>query len=259
MSLADQIRDLADRVQEGLRISWDFYDHTSASWEATKEFAQAGHAVNIRARETGATLGAADVDLMAQRYVKVNLAEAVFKDLASLLEDWVFGLLELWLLAYPKGIPNKERKPVPLADLLEATDLDALIRDVVRREVLSIAYKRPDDWFEYLDNRVDLGCPTADRIQDLAEIKVSRDVLVHNRGIVNKAYLEKTGDRARFTEGDRLDVPEPYLLASLRLVQGVIGDMAASAIKGDVVHLPALENAVVRPTPRRSPSVQVRV
>jgi hypothetical protein len=55
-------------------------------------------------------------------------------------------------------------------------------------------------------------------------------VLTHNRGIANRAYLEKTGDRAGFTDGDRLDVPEPYLLTSLRLVQGVIQDMAASAI-----------------------------
>ncbi len=55
-------------------------------------------------------------------------------------------------------------------------------------------------------------------------------MLIHNRGIVNRAYLEKTGTRARFTDGDRLDVPEPYLLASFKLVQGVIGDMAASAV-----------------------------
>jgi hypothetical protein len=38
------------------------------------------------------------------------------------------------------------------------------------------------------------------------------------------------GDRARFADGDRLNVPEPYLLTSLRLVHGVIQDMAVSAI-----------------------------
>jgi hypothetical protein len=86
------------------------------------------------------------------------------------------------------------------------------------------------DEIRSLADRVDLGCPTADQTQDLAEIKASRDVLVHNSGIVNSAYLEKAGDRARFMVGDRLDVPEPYLLTSLRLVQGVIQDMAASAM-----------------------------
>jgi hypothetical protein len=230
MPLADQIRGLADRVHDGLRISWDFYDHTKASWEATREFAHAGHTVNIRDRQTGAILGATELDGLAQHYVMVNLAESVFKDLASLLEDWVFGLLEVWLMAFPKGIPNKERKPVPLADLLEAADFDTILRDVVRRELLSISYKRPAEWFAYLHDRVDLGFPTADQIKDLAEIKASRDVLIHNRGIVNRAYLEKTGDRARFADGDRLDVQEPYLLASMRLVQGVIQDMATSAI-----------------------------
>jgi hypothetical protein len=230
MALAEEIRDLADRVLRDLRASRDFYEHTKAAWRVTQEFAHEGHPHNIQDTETGAMLSATDLDVFGERYVRTRLAEAVFKDLASLLEDWVFGLLELWLLAYPKGIPNKERKPVPLADLLEAADLDAVLRDVVRREVLGIAYKRPAEWFEYLHDRVDLGCPTADQIQDLTEIKASRDVLVHNRSIVNKAYIEKAGDRARFTLGDRLDVPEPYLLASLRLVQGVIQDMATSAI-----------------------------
>jgi hypothetical protein len=230
MALADEIRNLADRVLQDLRALRDFYEHTKASWHVTQRFAHEGHPHNIQDTETGAILSATDLDVVGDRYVRMHLAEAVFKDLASRLEDWVFGLLELWLLAYPKGIPNKERKPVSLADLLEAADLDGLIRDEVRREVLSIAYKRPAAWFEYLHDRVDLGRPTADQIQDLAEIKASRDVLVHNRGIVNKAYLEKAGDRARFADGDWLDVPEPNLLASLRLVQGVIGDMAASAI-----------------------------
>jgi hypothetical protein len=229
MPLADQIRDLADRVQRDLRASRDYYEHTKASWNTTREFAHAGRAVNIRDIETDVVLSAAELDELTQRYVSVHLAESVFKDLASLLEDWVFGLLEVWLLVYPKGIPNKERKPVPLADLLEAADFDTILRDVVRKELLAISYKRPAEWFAYLHDRVDLGFPTAEQIQDLAEIKASRDVLIHNRGIVNRAYLEKTGDRARFTDGARLDVPEPYLLASLRLVQSVIGDMAASA------------------------------
>ena len=140
MTLADQIRDLADRVQRDLRASRDYYEHTKASWLATREFTHAGQAANIRDMETGALLSAAELDALALRYVGVHLAQSVFKDLASLLEDWVFGLLEVWLLDYPKGIPNKKDKPVPLADILDATDKDAIVRDVVGRELLSIAY-----------------------------------------------------------------------------------------------------------------------
>jgi hypothetical protein len=66
--------------------------------------------------------------------------------------------------------------------------------------------------------------------KDLAEIKASGDVLTHNRGIANQVHVEKAVDCARFADGDRLDIPEPYLLTSLRLVPSVIGDMAASAI-----------------------------
>jgi hypothetical protein len=208
MALAEEIRDLADRVSRDLRSSRDFYEHTSAAWRVTQQFAHAGHSLNIQDTETGAVLSPTDLDVVGERYVTVHIAQSAFKDLASLLEDWVFGLLKLWLLAYPKGIPHKKEKQVPLVDILEAADKDAIIQGVVARELLALAYKRPAEWFEYLRDRVDLGCPTADQIQDLAEIKASRDVLIHNRGIANRAYLDKAGDRARFRDGDRLDVPE---------------------------------------------------
>ncbi len=229
MPLAEDIRDLADLIQGDLRAARDFYEHSKDSWRVVQKFAHAGADVEIQNLQTGAILSASDLDNLAPTYVRVHLARSVFKDSASLLEDWILGLIRLWLLAYPKGIPNKEKKPVPLADILEAADKDAILRDVVSREVLMLAYKRPADWFEYLHDRVDLGCPTADQIKDLAEIKATRDVLIHNRGIVNRAYLDKTGHRARFSDGERLDVPEPYLLASWRLIDDMVRDMAAAA------------------------------
>jgi len=37
-------------------------------------------------------------------YVTVQLAESTFRDLSSLLEDWILGLIRLWLTAYPEDM-----------------------------------------------------------------------------------------------------------------------------------------------------------
>ncbi len=66
------------------------------------------------------------------------------------------------------------------------------------------------DWFAYFEKLAKLGCPTAGEIEHLAEIKASRDILVHNKGIVNATYVSKAGSRARFRDGERLEIPERY-------------------------------------------------
>ena len=75
----------------------------------------------------------------------------------------------------------------------------------------SLKYKRPADWFKDLNDRVNLNRLAAEQIERLAEIKASRDILVHNRRIVNETYCDKAGTRARYAVGQRLKIQEPYL------------------------------------------------
>ena len=42
---------------------------------------------------------------------------------------------------------------------------------------------------------VKLGCPTDDEIERIAEMKATRDLLIHNLGIANKTYLDKAGTK----------------------------------------------------------------
>jgi len=73
---------------------------------------------------------------------------------------------------------------------------------------------------------------TKDQIERLAEIKASRDILAHNRGIVN----EKPSGRARYEVGQRLEIPEPYLQESRTLIQNVVQDVSAAAIAKALGH-----------------------
>lgn len=59
--------------------------------------------------------------------------------------------------------------------------------------------------------------------------KATRDLVVHNGGIVNELYLQKAGEKARGKRGDQLVVNKKYFYGALAKMKKVSG-----AIKRDV-------------------------
>jgi hypothetical protein len=203
-----------------------------------------GRSVGIVNEASGEEVPVPDLELMAQRYVTVHLAESVFKGLAGLLEDWILGLARMWLTAYPVQLDTayndaadrsrsqrRDEIQVPLSEILSAPDRDAILGSVIERVVRELAYRRPALWFRFMDNRVNLGCPDENQRGALCEMKAARDVLEHNRGRVGPDYLEKAGPFARYAEGDILQIDEPYLMQCLALMQSIVEAMADAAIR----------------------------
>jgi hypothetical protein len=237
VALAQQIGDLADRISADLNAGHDYFEHTKVAWRLVQRLAdRPGHPIRIRNTDTGTVVGAAELAALAQTYLTGYLAESVFQHYVSLFEDFVFGLIGSWLSAYPNSLRGKDKdeddktgKSISLSIVLDAPDKDAIIRTVVARELDKLKYKRVAEWFVYLNRRVKLSLPTDDQIKKLAEIKASRDILVHNRGIINDTYLDKAGGLARFEVGAALEIQEPYLRDSWRLIHQVVRDLAAAA------------------------------
>jgi hypothetical protein len=171
---------------------------------------------------TGTVTTEAQLAAKARSYVSGVLAEATFQQFMSIFEFFFFDLLRLWLTAYPQSL---EKKEVRMKIVLDASSIGAVVRSVVDKELNEVAYKRPHEWFVYLDERAKLGCPTKDEIDRISEAKASRDVLAHNRGIANKTYESKSGATARYKDGDRVEIPEQ----TWELVRKVISDLSATS------------------------------
>jgi hypothetical protein len=244
MPLPIGVRALADRILVRLDESRDFYLHTQQAWRVVQQIAHEGRAVGIIDAASGQEVPAPDLEPLAQRYVTVYLAESAFRDLSGLLEDWIMGLARLWLTAYPVQLDvasnesagrsraqRREEIQVPLSEILAAPDRDAILGGVVGRVVRELAHQRPAQWFRFLDNRVNLGCPDESQRESLCELKAARDALEHNRGLVGPDYIEKAGPSARFTVGDTIEIDEPYLLGCFALLRNVVEAMAAAAIR----------------------------
>ena len=109
-------------------------------------------------------------------------------------------------------------------------DKDAIILYVVNSRLNEILYKRPVEWFDYLEGTVKLGCPSADEIERIAEAKATRDLLVHNRGVATPTYRAKAGRFARWEESERVDITEDYHRATWELLRKIVNDVCAAAV-----------------------------
>jgi hypothetical protein len=244
MTLPDEIRDLAERILGRLDEARDYYLHTREAWRVVQRVAQEGRSVGIVNSATGQDVPASDLKPIAQRYVSVHLTESVFKGLCGHLEDWVLGLARLWLTAYPVQLDaaynestersrsqRREEIQVPLSEILAAPDRAAILEGVVERVVRELAYRSPLQWFRFLDNRVNLGCPDDSQKGRLCEMKAARDTLEHSGGLVGSNYIDKAGTFARYAEGEMIQIEEPYLLDCFALLQAVVGAMTEAAFR----------------------------
>ena len=160
-------------------------------------------------------------------YVTEQLTEATFQQFILIFEYYFFDLLRLWLLAYPRNLMGKK---VDFKVVLDAPDKDAITLEVVNKELNDVLYERPTGWFAYLEEKVKLGCPSADEVDRIAEAKASRDVLVHNRGIAGKTYVSKSGNLARYQEGERIEIAQHYHRETWELIRKVVSDISDAAI-----------------------------
>ena len=242
MPLSDDIRSLADRVLGRLDEAREFYVHSRQAWRLVQQLARKGRPVGIVDLATKRQLPTGDLESHAQKYVTGKLVESTFRELSSLLEDWVLGLIRLWLTAYPEDIDlnfdpatgqrrgrKQEEVQIPLSRLLHLRDSAAILGGVIERVVRDLTYERPEKWFRYIDDRIGLGCPDTTQRTRLYEMKAARDCLEHNRGIINQDYLNKARTAARYAEGDFVQIDEPYLMDCFTLLRDVTVAMAGAA------------------------------
>ncbi len=226
MALAEEIESLRDRVLSDLNAAHDYYTDTKIAWNIVGRVIADGRTFSNRNMTTGTVTTHVELAGKSRGYVAEQLAEATFQQFISIFENYFFELVRLWLTAYPKNLSGKK---VDFEDVLDAPDKDTITALVVSRELNEILYKRPTGWFDYLEEKAKLGCPTADEIARIAEAKASRDVLVHNRGVTGKTYESKAGNLARHKDGQRIDIPEYYHRQTWELLRKVVTDISNAA------------------------------
>ena len=230
MPLADDIRALPDRTLAELNAAFDYYYHSEVGWGLANHALATNPTQPYQNPTTGTIVSGTDLIALSALYINRQLTEATFQQFLSIFEVFIGDLLRLWLTAYPRAIGGKTIEFKDALDALDAGDLPTLVSRLVDHEVAEVTYKSPRTVFQYIERRIGLPLPTTAEIDRLAEAKATRDVLVHNRGAVDAGYRLKAGALARFTVGQRIDIPKPYHRAAWQLVAKLAADIADAAV-----------------------------
>jgi len=159
-----------------------------------------------------------------------RLTNRSFKDIVAQLELFVAELLRLWLLNNTELIAAKG---LNVGTLLESQTLeeaqDAAVREAVESTIVDKMLGRPEKWFGYLKNQLRLRLDGRGEAS-FCEMKARRDVLEHNSGIVNAAYIDKAKVAPKYKVGDDVQLKDQDVDEAYHVTLHLIDAIAASAI-----------------------------
>jgi len=106
---------------------------------------------------------------------------------------YVSGLLAAIYQAKPEALKSNDH--VTMEFILQHTNLEELLGAITEKKVLEISFKGLMDLDKYISKH--LGFPLIDNENDLKRAAViieRRNLFTHNRGIINRRYLERVPD-----------------------------------------------------------------
>ena len=175
------------------------------------------------ARRAGLLVGDKPTDVGSRRGGPVESMRAFRQELALFLEmaltratdNFLFYLSELLTLAFKENPEmlkatlgqsgqgrGRQQEVVPLEDVLEYQTIDDLRQAIVERRVTNLSYRGMRSLAEYMDGQ--LGFAVFEHGDDLnraVDIVERRNLIVHNRAVVNRHFLTKVPDPTRYQLG----------------------------------------------------------
>ncbi len=227
MALIEEIEQLRSQCIAALEASHNYYSHTKHAWRFVQEAVRQGHTLSLRNQVTGNTVDGPMLSSLSQGYVTNELTSATFQHFVSLFDDFVNGFLRAWLTEHPDSLSDKQLK---FQSVLDSADKNEIVQFVIQKKVNDIAYDGVKERFIYLESIANLGCPNQECLDKLVEIKASRDILVHSKGIANSLYVKKSKNLSRYKEGQKLEIPDDYHLESWQFLNKVVNDIADAGL-----------------------------
>lgn len=154
---------------------------------------------------------------------KNYLSTSCLEKLVSIYEGYLFDLMKEIYLKYPQKLSSK--KQIAISSILEAINKEELVYVVIARELNEIKYQSLDKWHTKLCDLFAVEQIDDNLTKVMVEIKSTRDLIVHNDGIINEIYIEKTKEKARGEIGNKISCEGDYFKESWATVVGLMTDI----------------------------------
>ena len=152
-------------------------------------------------------------DDLKDRYAFLGLnklpIDAIYQ-LVTITETMLNDLLRAILIEFPKKIPNKRK--LEIDQILACDNLDQIKLAIVDAILNELAYKSPKEYADEFSFYTGVKLLESPVFHQYIELKATRDIHIHNKGIANEIYLNKVGILARVKSGNYLPVTIQYFL-----------------------------------------------
>lgn len=152
-------------------------------------------------------------DDLKERYAFLGLnklpIDAIYQ-LVTITETMLNDLLRAILIEFPKKIPNKRK--LDIDQVLACDNLDQIKLAIVDTILNEFAYKSPKEYADEFSFYTGVKLLENPVFHQYIELKATRDIHIHSKGIANEIYLNKAGVLARVKSGRYLPVTIQYFL-----------------------------------------------
>ena len=166
-----------------------------------------------------------DVGQLFQAQLERGVFETNITSMVSKTEAFIQDCVSIAARAYPQKLSILAGKGgVPIELVLDSDGKEDLITRFVSWKCDGMMFSQPRDYLKRASKvlSIDLEASTID---SYLEIKASRDVIVHGKGVANKIYVEKAGNAARAEVGQELEIDKNYfksVVVNLKILSGEI-------------------------------------
>lgn len=135
--------------------------------------------------------------------------------LVAITEAMLGDVVRALILRYPQKLGGKRQ--VPIQAVLESGSIEEIHLRAADFVLNELSYKSPAEFAESLETLLSLNLLECPAYHKYMEIKASRDIFVHNRGVANETYCRKSATHARVAAGASLPADIQYFLESFEV------------------------------------------
>ncbi|GEN66002.1 hypothetical protein [Chryseobacterium rhizosphaerae] len=147
--------------------------------------------------------------------------------LVSLVEQAFVQVLHEILQKYPSKIGSKIK--IDAGIILETDTIEELKSYLFKRIINDLTYKTPEDFAKEFKELTGVELSKCPEYNNYIELKATRDLFVHNEGIVNEIYLKKAKTLSRAKDNDKIVCDYNYFLhcneVCLSVIEFVIDEL----------------------------------
>lgn len=162
-------------------------------------------------------------------YNRRTVVDTAVVNLASLLENTMKQLAQFTMLNFPEKYQLNSDSKLSLLTVLTSDSVDDLKEEVLQRYFSDLTYGSVEEWLPTMLKSVSGGKIKSDDMGSFKELFERRNIIVHNKSIVNTKYIEKVAD-TNLTKGDLIISDSKYIDNLVVVVINLIVELLAGSI-----------------------------